>query len=328
MEYLRLGNSNLNVSKLCLGCMSYGDPASGHHAWVLNEQDSRPFIKKALELGINFFDTANRYSFGASELILGKALRDYAKRSEVIIASKVFFPMKKEDPNSGGLSKQAIFHEIDQSLKRLGTDYIDLYQIHRWDYKTPIEETLEALNDLVQAGKVRYLGASSMFAWQFAKSLYLADHNHWQRFISMQPHYNLLYREEEREMLPLCQAEQIAVMPWSPLARGRLARPLDAEPTARLRTDIFGKKLYDKTKESDELIITEVNKIAEKREVPPSQIALAWLLAKPQVTTPIIGATKTQHLVDAVNALSVKLSEEEIQALESPYTPHELVGFS
>ncbi|MBA3535358.1 MAG: aldo/keto reductase [Tatlockia sp.] len=328
MQYLRFGNSNLKVSKLCLGCMTYGDPTSGHHAWALNEQNSRPFIKQALELGINFFDTANMYSFGASEIVLGKALRDFAKRSEVVIASKVFFPMKKDDPNSGGLSKKAIFYEIDQSLKRLATDYIDLYQIHRWDYQTPIEETLDALNEVVKAGKARYIGASSMFAWQFAKSLYLADNHHWQRFISMQPHYNLLYREEEREMLPLCQAENIALMPWSPLARGRLARSLQSAPTHRLATDIFGKKLYDNTKESDDLIITQVNKIADNRRLPPSQIALAWLLAKPVVTTPIIGATKPQHLIDAVNALAIKLTEEEIQELEKPYIPHRIAGFS
>jgi aryl-alcohol dehydrogenase-like predicted oxidoreductase len=328
MQYLRFGNTDLKVSKLCLGCMSYGDPTSGHHAWALNEQDSRPFIKQALELGINFFDTANMYSFGASEIVLGKALRDFAKRSEVVIATKVFFPMKKDDPTSGGLSKKAIFYEIDQSLKRLNTDYIDLYQIHRWDYQTPIEETLDALNEVVNAGKARYIGASSMFAWQFAKSLCLADNHHWQRFISMQPHYNLLYREEEREMLPLCQTENIAVMPWSPLARGRLARPLQSEPTRRLTTDIFGKKLYDKTKESDDLIITQVNKIADKRGLPPSQIALAWLLAKPVVTTPIIGATKPQHLIDAVDALAIKLTGEEIQELEKPYLPHEIAGFS
>lgn len=328
MQYLRFGNSQLKVSQLCLGCMSFGDPTSGHHAWALNEQDSRPFIKQALELGINFFDTANMYSFGACEKVLGKALRDFAKRSDVVIATKVFFPMKKDDPNSGGLSRKAILYEIDQSLQRLGTDYIDLYQIHRWDHKTPIEETLDALDEVVKSGKARYIGASSMYAWQFAKSLYLADKHHWQRFISMQPHYNLLYREEEREMLPLCQAENIAVMPWSPLARGRLARPVKSETTLRSETDKFGKILYDKTKESDQFVIAQVNKLAEKREVPPSQIALAWLLAKPVVTTPIIGATKPHHLQDAVNALAIKLSKEEIQELEKPYIPHEIAGFS
>ncbi len=327
MQYLRFGNSDLKVSKLCLGCMSYGDPQSGHHAWALNEQDSRPFIKQALDLGINFFDTANMYSFGASERVLGKALRDFAKRSEVVIATKVFFPMKKEDPESGGLSKKAIFYEIDQSLKRLGTDYIDLYQIHRWDYKTPIEETLEALNELVKVGKVRYLGASSMFAWQFAKALYLADQHHWQRFISMQPHYNLIYREEEREMLPLCKEEKIAVMPWSPLARGRLARR-ESETTLRFSTDLFGKKLYDKSEEADARVIAQVNKIAEQRQLPPAQIALAWLLANPVVTTPIIGATKPQHLIDAVNALSITLTPQEIEDLQEPYIAHEIAGIS
>ncbi|MBA2711439.1 MAG: aldo/keto reductase [Tatlockia sp.] len=327
MQYLQLGKSDLKVSRLCLGCMSYGDPNSGHHAWALNEQDSRPFIKQALELGINFFDTANMYSFGASELVLGKALRDFAKRSEVVIATKVFFPMKKNDPQSGGLSKKAIFKEIDQSLQRLGTDYIDLYQIHRWDYQTPIEETLDALHEVVKAGKARYLGASSMFAWQFAKALCLANQHQWQRFISMQPHYNLIYREEEREMLALCQEEHIAVMPWSPLARGRLARRTQ-ETTLRFTTDTFGKKLYDKTQEADEQIIIQVNNIADQRKLAPSQIALAWLLAQPSVTTPIIGATKPQHLIDAVNALSIKLTVEDIETLEAPYIPHEIAGFS
>jgi len=328
MEYITLGQSDLKVSRLCLGCMSYGDPTSGHYSWVLNEKDSRPFIKQALELGINFFDTANMYSFGASERVLGKALKDFAKRSEVVIATKVFFPMNKEDPNSGGLSRKSILHEIDQSLTRLGTDYIDLYQIHRWDYKTPIEETLETLDEIVKAGKVRYLGASSMFAWQFAKCLYLAEKHHWHRFISMQPHYNLIYREEEREMLPFCKVEKIAVMPWSPLARGRLARPLESQETARFVTDYVGKKLYDKTQEADNLIIKQVNRIAQQRDIAPSQVALAWLFKNPVVSTPIIGATKPHHLEDAVDALGIRLTKEEIRLLESPYVPHDIVGFS
>lgn len=327
MQYLNLGRSDLKVSKLCLGCMSYGDPNSGHHAWALNEDKSRPFIKQALDLGINFFDTANIYSFGASEEVVGRALRDFAKRSDIVIATKVFFPMKKNDPQSGGLSKKALFYEVEQSLKRLGTDYIDLYQIHRWDYQTPIEETLEALNDLINSGKVRYIGASSMFAWQFAKTLYLSDQHHWQRFISMQPHYNLIYREEEREMFPLCQAEGVAVMPWSPLARGRLARPLNSQKTARSQTDQFGKKLYDKSKESDQLVIEQVNNLAQIRGVSPSQVALAWVLKNPVVTAPIIGATKPHHIEDAVKALTLQLTDEEIQLLEKSYIPHEIAGF-
>ncbi|PJE16602.1 aldo/keto reductase [Legionella sp.] len=328
MEYLQLGQSDLKVSKLCLGCMSYGDPTSGHYSWVLNEKDSRPFIKQALDLGINFFDTANMYSFGASERILGKALKDFTQRSEVVIATKIFFPMIKEDPSSGGLSRKSILYEVDQSLKRLGTDYIDLYQIHRWDYKTPIEETLEALDEVVKAGKARYIGASSMFAWQFAKSLYLADQHHWQRFISMQPHYNLIYREEEREMFPLCQEEKIAILPWSPLARGRLARSLESQATIRSQTDQVGKKLYDHSREADNQVIKQVNRIAQQREITPSQVALAWLFNNPAISTPIIGATIPHHLEDAVQALGIKLTKEEIRSLEAPYVPHEIAGFS
>lgn len=327
MEYVKLGKTNLNVSKICLGGMSYGDPNSGHHPWALNEQASRPFIKKALELGINFFDTANMYSYGAGEEVLGRALQDYAERDKIIIATKVFFPMIKGDPKSGGLSRKAILHEIDASLKRLGTDYVDLYQIHRWDYLVPIEETLEALNDIVKAGKARYIGASSMFAWQFAKAIYTSRLHGWAEFISMQPHYNLLYREEEREMLPFCQSEGIAVLPWSPLARGRLARPLKSETTTRLQTDQFGSKLYQATEHIDQKIIEQVMMLAQKRNLPQSQIALAWMIQNPLITAPIIGATKAHHLEDAVLSLSVKLSDEEIKILEEHYAPHAIAGF-
>ncbi|MFA6504671.1 MAG: aldo/keto reductase [Treponemataceae bacterium] len=328
MEYVNLGKSGLKVSRICLGCMSYGDPASGHHSWVLNEAESRPFIKRALELGITFFDTANMYSIGAGEEVLGKALRDFAVRDDVVIATKVFFPMRKNDPNSGGLSRKAIFREIDASLKRLGTDYIDLYQIHRWDYATPIEETLEALHDVVKAGKARYIGASSMFAWQFAKTLYLADRNGWTRFISMQPHYNLLYREEEREMLGLCASEGIGVIPWSPLARGRLTRPWKSEATtAREKTDNYGVTLYKASEDADGLVAEQVAAIAAERGVPAAQIALAWVLSKPVITAPIVGATKMRHLEDAVGTLTVKLSAEEIVLLEAPYVPHRIAGY-
>jgi 1-deoxyxylulose-5-phosphate synthase len=327
MEYVNLGKSGLKVSRITLGCMSYGDPSSGHHAWTLNEAESRPFIKQALDLGINFFDTANMYSLGASEVVLGNALKDFARREDVVIASKVFFPMRKSDPNSPGLSRKAIFREIEDSLKRLGTDYIDLYQIHRWDYSTPIEETLEALHDVVKAGKARYIGASSMFAWQFAKTLYIAEREGWTRFISMQPHYNLLYREEEREMLALCRDERIGVIPWSPLARGRLARPWKSETTERVKTDKFGESLYKASEEADHRVVDALMAVATERGLPPAQIALAWILAKPGVTSPIVGATKSRHLEDAVAALGVKLSAEEIARLEAPYVPHAVAGF-
>lgn len=325
MEYVKLGNTGMDVSRLCLGCMSFGDPARGNHQWVLNEEKSRPMIKKALELGINFFDTANVYSDGTSEEIIGRALKDYSKRDEVVIATKVHGRMH-QGPNGAGLSRKAIMSEIDNSLKRLGTDYVDLYQIHRWDYDTPIEETMEALHDVVKAGKARYIGASSMYAWQFQKALHIAEKNGWTRFVSMQNYLNLLYREEEREMLPLCKEEKIGVIPWSPMARGRLTRDWDAT-TARSETDEFGKYLYVKTADSDRLVVARVAQIAEKLDVPRGQIALAWVLQKDMVTAPIIGATKMSHIEDAVAALEVKLSPEEIAFLEEPYVPHPVVGF-
>ncbi len=326
MEYLNLGRSGLKVSRLCLGCMTYGVPERGPHPWTLDEELSRPLIRRALELGINFLDTANVYSDGTSEEIVGRALRDFARRDEVVLATKVNGPMRP-DPNGRGLSRKAIFSEIDASLRRLGTDHVDLYQIHRWDYQTPIGETLEALHDLVKAGKVRYLGASSMYAWQFCKALQLADRHGWTRFISMQDHYNLLYREEEREMFPLCAAEGIGVLPWSPLARGRLARPWDAT-SRRLETDEFGKTLYTAAVESDRRVVERVGEVAKRRGVPRAQVALAWVLQKPVVTAPIIGAAKMEHLDDAVAAMSLKLSPEEVAALEEPYLPHPVAGFS
>src|ERR1700686_3527870 len=307
MEYVKLGRTGLDVSRICLGCMSYGAADSGNHAWSLGEEAARPFIKRALEGGINFFDTANRYSLGSSEEILGRAIRDFAHRDEVVIATKVYGRMRT-GPNGGGLSRKAIMSEIDASLRRLQTDYVDLYQIHRWDHETPIEETLEALHDVVKSGKVRYIGASSMYAWQFAKALYLADLNGWTRFISMQNHYNLLYREEEREMIPLCESEGIGVIPWSPLARGRLARPWQAEKTKRLETDQFGKSMYSQTEAADKLVVDRLAKLAEQRGVPQAQIPLPWLLSKPAVTAPIVGATKAHHLQDAVAAVSVRLT--------------------
>lgn len=324
MNYTNLGKAGLKVSRICLGCMSYG---LEERKWGLNEEQGRPFIKQALELGINFFDTANMYGNGRSEEVLGRALRDFAKRDEVVIASKVYFPMRP-DVNGGGLSRKAIMTEIDHSLRRLGMDYVDLYQIHRWDYETPIEETLEALHDVVKSGKARYIGASSMFAWQFCKALYLADLHSWTRFVSMQPHYNLLNREEEREMLPLCLAEGIGVLPWSPLARGRLARAWDAQSsTVRGQTDEYGKKLYSGTEELDKQVIDRVGEIAKSRGIPRAQIALAWLLHKPAVTAPIVGATKSHHLAEAGEAVGVKLSDEEIEVLEAPYVPHRIAGF-
>jgi aryl-alcohol dehydrogenase-like predicted oxidoreductase len=328
MDYVNLGKSGLKVSRLCLGCMSYGVPQRGTHSWTLDEEKSRPFIQRALELGINFFDTANIYSDGTSEEIVGRALRDFAKREEVVLATKVHGRMRP-GPNGRGLSRKAIFAEIDASLTRLGTDYVDLYQTHRWDYDVPIEETLEALHDVVKAGKARYIGASSMYAWQFCKALYLADCHGWTRFISMQNHYNLLYREEEREMMGLCAAEGVGVIPWSPLARGRLARPWEDEPsTARAETDEFGKSLYSRTMEADRKVVDRVGEVADARGVPRAQIALAWMLQKPFVTSPIIGATKPHHLEDGVAALSIKLSPDEIGRLEEPYVPHPVVGFS
>jgi aryl-alcohol dehydrogenase-like predicted oxidoreductase len=327
MDYVNLGKSGLKVSRVCLGCMSYGVPERGMHAWTIPEDQSRPFYQRALDLGINFFDTSNSYSDGTSEEFLGRAIRDLARRDEVVIATKVYFPMRK-DANARGLSRKAIFAEVDASLRRLGMDYIDLYQIHRWDYSTPIEETLEALHDVVKAGKARYLGASSMYAWQLCKALYLADRHGWTRFVSMQNHLNLLYREEEREMLPLCQAEGVGLVPWSPLARGKLTRPWQGESTKRTETDEFGKTLYTGAEGSDREVVERVSQVAAARGVARAQVALAWLLQKPAVTSPIIGATKPHHLEEAVGALSLKLSAEEIKALEEPYVPHRVAGFS
>jgi aryl-alcohol dehydrogenase-like predicted oxidoreductase len=304
--------------------MTFGVPERGDHPWTLPEQQSRPLIRKAIEKGINFFDTANAYSDGTSEEIVGQALKDYTRRDEVVIATKVFFPMSK-GPNGGGLSRKSIFTAIDASLRRLGTDYVDLYQIHRWDPTTPIEETLEALHDVVKAGKARYLGASSMYAWQFAKALHLARENGWTPFVSMQNFYNLLYREEEREMLPLCADERIAVLPWSPLARGRLARPWDVE-TARIQTDTYGNNLFAETTESDRKVVERVGAIAAERGVPRAQVALAWVLQKSAVTAPIVGASKPQHLDDALAALTLDLTDSEIAQLEAPYVPHAVAG--
>ena len=323
MDYINLGKTGLQVSRLCLGCMTYGIPERGNHLWTLNEEESRPFIHKALEQGINFFDTANVYSDGTSEEIVGRSLRDFASREEVVIATKVHGRMRP-GANGQGLSRKAIFAEIDASLKRLGTDYVDLYQIHRWDSSTPIEETLEALHDVVKAGKARYIGASSMYAWQFAKALFVADQHNWTRFVSMQNHYNLLYREEEREMMGLCEDQGIGVIPWSPLARGRLTRAWD-EQTERAQTDEFGKTLYA---QGDQTIVERVAQVAEKRGVSRAQVALAWMLSKPVITAPIIGASKPHHLDDAVAALSLKLTNEEIALLEEEYQPHATAGFS
>lgn len=325
MDYVKLGRTGLEVSRICLGCMSYGHPDRGTHPWSLDEESSRPFIKKALDLGINFFDTANVYSDGTSEEIVGRALKDFVAREEVVIATKVRNRMRP-GPNGAGLSRKAILSEADNSLRRLGVDYIDLYQIHRFDYSTPIEETMEALHDLVKAGKVRYIGASSMYAWQFLKMQHAAERNGWTKFVSMQNHLNLLYREEEREMLPLCEADGIAVLPWSPLARGRLTRQWE-ETSKRTETDEFGKKLYQSAEESDRKIVERVEEIARSRGVPQAQVALAWMLQKSAVTAPIVGATKLHHLEDAVSALSLQLIDEERKALEAPYVPHPVLGF-
>ena len=325
MDYVKFGNTGLEVSKLCLGCMTYGISDRGSHAWTLDEANSRPLIKQAIELGINFFDTANVYSDGTSEEIVGRALKDFTKRDDVVIATKVFNRMRP-GPNGAGLSRKAIMTEIDHSLRRLGTDYVDLYQIHRLDKKTPIEETMEALHDVVKAGKARYIGASSMYAWQFAKAVYTSRLNGWTQFISMQNHVNLLNREEEREMLPFCADQGIAVMPWSPLARGRLTRAWD-ETSERQKTDEFGKGLYVQAEEADRKIVEQVASVAKSRGVPQAQVALAWLLQKPGITSPIIGASKPAHLTDAVAALSFKLTKEEIASLEAPYVPHAVAGF-
>ena len=328
MDYVNLGKTGLKVSRLCLGCMSYGVPERGPHLWTLGEEQSRPFIKRALEAGINFFDTANVYSDGTSEEIVGRALGEFARRDDVVLATKVHGRMHP-GPNGRGLSRKAIMAEVDASLRRLGTDYVDLYQIHRWDYDTPIEETLEAIHDVVKAGKARYLGASSMYAWQFCKSLDLAERHGWTRFVSMQNHYNLIYREDEREMMGLCSAEGIGVIPWSPLARGRLARPWEDAPTTnRAETDEFGKTLYRSMVQADRKVVERVGEVAAARGIPRAQVALAWLLHKPVVTSPIIGATKQQHLEDALATLSLKLTADEIARLEEPYVPHPVAGFS
>lgn len=307
--------------------MTYGDPTRGAHPWALDEKQSRPFFEKALALGITFFDTANVYSNGASEEVLGRAVKDLAKRDELVIATKVHGKMRDE-PNGRGLSRKAIFTEIDASLRRLQMDFVDLYQIHRFDPHTPLEETLEALHDVVKAGKARYLGASSMYAWQFSRALHLQSSNHWSRFISMQNHYNLINREEEREMMKLCEFEGIGSIPWSPLARGRLARGNDADATKRLQTDAFGKTLYVSMEAADRKIIDRVGEVAARHGVSRTQIALAWVLSKSPVTAPIIGATKLEHLDDAVGALKVKLTAEDLKALESEYLPHPVAGFS
>ena len=326
MDYVKLGHTGLEVSRICLGCMSYGSPASTTQPWALDERDSRPFIAQALEAGINFFDTANIYSLGASEEVVGRALKEFAKRDDIVLATKVWGRMRP-GPNGAGLSRKAIFMEMDASLRRLGTDYVDLYQIHRWDDSTPIEETLEALHDLVKAGKTRYIGASSMYAWQFGKALAVAERNHWTRFVSMQNFVNLLYREEEREMLPLCKAEGIGLIPWSPLARGRLARPWEST-TNRSEKDVFGKKIYRSTTDADRAIVEKVAVVAQRRGVSMAQVALAWVLQKSEVTAPIVGATKPEHLRDAIAALELKLTPAEVTELEAPYVPHALAGFT
>jgi aryl-alcohol dehydrogenase-like predicted oxidoreductase len=325
MQTVKLGRSGLEVSRLCLGCMSYGVPERGNHAWTLGEAESRPFIKKALDQGINFFDTANVYSDGTSEEIVGRALKEMVPRDEVVLATKVHGRMRP-GPNGAGLSRKAILAEIDHSLRRLGTDHVDLYQIHRADPTTPWEETLEALHDVVKAGKARYVGASSMPAWQFMKALQLADRHGLTRFVSMQNHMNLLYREEEREMLPLCREEGIGVIPWSPLARGKLTRDWSVS-SHRSETDEVSRRLYAATEEADRRVVEAVAKVAADRGVPRAQVALAWLLHKPGITAPIVGATKPEHLDDAVAALDLALSPEEIAALEAPYVPHAVAGF-
>ncbi len=326
MEYINFGKTGLKVSRLCLGCMTYG--SSKWREWVLNEEESRPFIQHALEAGINFFDTANMYSDGVSEEVIGKALGDFGKRDEIVLATKVFNPMRK-DPNGRGLSRKAILTEIDHSLKRLGTDYVDLYQIHRWDKETPIDETMEALHDVVKSGRARYIGASSMFAWQFSQSLYVSELHGWTKFVSMQNHYNLIYREEEREMIPLCQDQGIAVIPWSPLARGFLAgnrSKAGGGQTTRSNSDDYARQLY--YQEDDFAVAERLTQVAEKRGLPNMQIALAWLLSKPAVTAPIIGASKMHHLDEALSAVEVKLTAEEVQQLEEPYKPHQILGHS
>ena len=324
MMSTRLGRTGLEVSRLCLGCMSYGVPERGAHPWTLGETESRPFIRRALDLGINFFDTANVYSDGTSEEIVGKALLDFAPREAFVLATKVHGRMHP-GPNGAGLSRKAILGQIDASLKRLGTDHVDLYQIHRWDPKTPIEETMEALHDVVKAGKARYIGASSMWAWQFAQAQAVADQHGWTRFVSMQNYLNLLYREEEREMLPLCRSQGVGVIPWSPLARGRLTRDWDAS-SARIETDEFGRTLYDKTGDADKRVVDALTAVASRLGKPRAQVALAWVLAQPGVTAPIVGATRLEQLDDAAAALDLTLSPTDIAELQAPYVPHAVVG--
>ncbi|MDH5541164.1 MAG: aldo/keto reductase [Rhizobacter sp.] len=325
MQTTRLGRSGLTVSRICLGCMTYGQPERGAHPWTLDEAASRPLIRQAVELGINFFDTANSYSDGSSEEIVGRALKEFARRDEIVVATKVRFGARRA-PNIGGLSRKAILQEIDASLRRLGMDHVDLYQIHRWDAGTPIEETMEALHDVVKAGKARYIGASSMFAWQFAKAQQVARARGWTCFVSMQPELSLLYREEEREMLPLCLDQGVGVIPWSPLARGRLARPW-GEHTPRIASDVFGTTLFAHTEDNDRKVADALAGVAAQRGASRAQVALAWLLRKPGVTAPIIGASRPGHFDDAVAALALELSDAEVQALEAPYLPHAVVGF-
>ncbi|HEV2646078.1 MAG TPA: aldo/keto reductase [Acidobacteriaceae bacterium] len=332
MEYVNLGSTGVKVSRICLGCMSYGVPPKGElrpgsQAWSLDEEQSAAFFKQALDAGINFFDTANVYATGDSERVLGRWLKGNARREDTVIATKLNGVMR-DGPNGGGLSRKEIFFELDESLKRLGTDYVDLYQIHRWDKTTPIEETLEALNDCVRAGKVRYIGASTMWAWQFSKALYTSAKHGWAKFVTMQPHYNLLYREEEREMLPLCADQGVGVIPWSPLARGKLARPWGEQGTARSGTDPFGKGLYSRTGDIDEGVVRRLGEVAAARGVSQAQVALAWLMTKAVVTAPIVGATKLHHLEDAVAAVDLKLTTDEVKALEEPYVVHPVLGLS
>ena len=326
MKIKKLGRTGMDVSALCLGCMTYGTPERGRHPWTLPEEESRPLIRKALDLGINFFDTANYYSDGTSEEIVGRVLKEDARRDSIVLATKCFYPLNQE-PNSGGLSRKAIFSALDASLKRLGTDYVDLYQIHRWDYATPIEVTLEALHDVVKSGKARAIGASSMFAWQFAKALFTADIKGWTRFATMQDHYNLLHREEEREMHPLCADQGVALLPWSPLARGRLTRDWD-ESTRRTESDDYGQTLYRSAEDADRRIVEKVAEIASLRGVSKAQVALSWVASRPGVAAPIIGASKPQHLDDAVAAIRLRLNEQETEALEELYVPHPVVGFT
>ncbi|WP_430910689.1 aldo/keto reductase [Methylobacterium sp. sgz302541] len=326
MKMKKLGRTGMDVSALCLGCMTYGTPERGRHPWTLPEEESRPLIRKALDLGINFFDTANYYSDGTSEEIVGRVLKEDARRDSIVLATKCFYPLTNE-PNSGGLSRKAIFSALDASLKRLGTDYVDLYQIHRWDYATPIEVTLEALHDVVKSGKARAIGASSMFAWQFAKALFTADIKGWTRFATMQDHYNLLHREEEREMHPLCADQGVALLPWSPLARGRLTRDWD-ESTRRTESDDYGQTLYRSAEDADRRIVEKVAEIASLRGVSRAQVALSWVASRPGVAAPIIGASKPQHLDDAVAAIRLRLNEQETEALEELYVPHPVVGFT